>query len=77
MSDKPPVKEFSPTWFSCKWCDNADICHNGADPEMNCRTCDFSDMGENGTWECNKTEQELTVDQQKAGCKKYKTGWGL
>lgn len=42
----------SPGWYKCKWCDFRKICHQGAMPDQNCRTCTFSKVETNGTWSC-------------------------
>lgn len=76
-SDAPPKKEFSPTWFKCKYCSHYDMCHFGKEPEKNCRTCDYSDIEDNGKWSCQKNKKDLSVEDQQKGCKSYKKGWGL
>ena len=54
QSDGPPAKiSENPSWFECKWCDFSKICHNGHEPEKNCRTCmySFPDTTD-GKWYC-------------------------
>lgn len=77
MSYMPLDKIGSPTWFECKWCDNNEVCHNGAQPLRNCRTCDKSDLENEGVWSCSYTEKNLSIDEQRAGCSAWKVGWGL
>lgn len=56
----PPLKiNESPTFFKCKFCDKKDICHKGALPDQNCRTCRHSQPMENGSWRCNAFNQTL------------------
>lgn len=52
----------SPGWFACSWCDHKPVCHMGAAPERNCRTCDFAepDMTD-GTWKCENKERQMTM----------------
>jgi hypothetical protein len=41
-------------WFTCKFCDHRPLCHLGAAPDRNCRTCRYSwptEAGE-GQWVC-------------------------
>lgn len=77
MSEVAPVKEFGPTWYACKWCNFYDICHNGDMPSKNCRTCAEVDICDDGKWECGMNGQELSIEEQKAGCEYHKFGWGL
>lgn len=58
--------------YECRFCAFKDICHNGAEPERNCRTCQFSRMGEGGTWSCGIYNAPLTVEAQHAGCQAWK-----
>lgn len=78
MSDAPLKKEFSPTWFSCKMCNHSEVCHYGGKPEVNCRTCDYSDIEGDGVWTCQYNKSKpLSVDEQRVGCSHHKVGWGL
>jgi hypothetical protein len=77
MSDKPVNKAYVDGFWKCITCDFEKVCHVGAEPAMNCRTCNFSDIEEKGQWSCQKTRKVLTLDEQKAGCLKYKKGWNL
>jgi len=78
-TDEPPVKAFPKGHYKCDWCNQKKICDLDIEPEMNCRTCEFSDMENGGLWSCNvaKKQKILSIDDQMAGCKKYKKGWGL
>ncbi len=57
--------------FACRFCAFKEVCHSGAMPEMNCRTCQFSRMEDGGKWRCGKFNVELTKDAQHAGCQAY------
>lgn len=57
-----------PDWYQCKFCDMARICHQGAVPEVNCRTCLHSTAERDGTWSCARHKKTLTTDMQRAGC---------
>lgn len=53
----PPARlSDDPSFFGCKFCDYAPVCHGGKIPESNCRTCAHStpERGENGVWSCAK-----------------------
>jgi len=68
----PPKKiNKSPAWYECKFCDFKDICHNGAQPAVNCRTCMWSIPVENAEWQCLKYNCKLTKEQQLMGCQTW------
>lgn len=75
LSDAPPnrIKD-DPTWYICKFCDAADICHHGADINQNCRTCAFVGIEQDGYWSCGQHGIWLATDQQKLGCDYYDMG---
>lgn len=90
ISDSPPDRAYASNHYLCGWCDHYMHCHAKSEPDKNCRTCDFSDIGDNGEWFCNnnkhieiatdgKCEDEftLTLDDQIAGCEFWKKGWEL
>lgn len=54
-----------PTRFDCRFCHFHSICHKGASPEKNCRTCGFSAPVDDGKWRCNRYGVELTTEDQK------------
>jgi len=51
--EPPPRIAENPAMFECKFCDFIDICHKGATPEKNCRSCRNSMPTENATWTCS------------------------
>tara|TARA_R110001606_G_scaffold67021_2_gene153829 strand:- start:5236 stop:6141 length:906 start_codon:yes stop_codon:yes gene_type:complete len=88
MSFEPPAKHYPSGYFECNWCQHNSICHDGGKALMNCRTCEYSDMENEGIWTCsnkNNTRNEdehingrqINTDDQKIGCDFYKLGWGL
>lgn len=80
-SGEPPEKlSQNKNWMDCRWCKAKDICHNGEEPEQNCRTCEFADISDGGAWHClneKNKRNHLTYHEQEAGCKYYQKGWGL
>jgi hypothetical protein len=64
----PPKLSADPSYFICRFCDHAPVCHDGALPARNCRTCLHSTPVEDGKWSCARTELELTRSVQEAGC---------
>lgn len=59
-----------PSWYQCKWCDHAPVCHHGAtdDLERNCRTCASSTPRPDGVWWCDHYGVELDGEKQREGC---------
>ncbi len=66
----------SPAYFECRFCKHIDLCHRGALPMRNCRTCAFAHANpENGKWECTKDGDDTTVLSKKAqekACQSYR-----
>jgi len=78
MSEIPPEKKFSKTWFECKWCEHYDFCHHGDKVVLrNCRTCQKSDICNNGKWSCEMDDSIISKEKQLMGCEMYVKGWGL
>lgn len=74
MKDAPKRLSDSPGWFACSWCDHKPVCHMGAMPHRNCRTCSKSIPEQDGHWYCTAEEgvQTLLSEQdQLAGCDHY------
>jgi hypothetical protein len=51
--EPPPRISENPAYFNCKYCHQFDICHKGATPEKNCRSCRHSEPINNAEWKCN------------------------
>ena len=70
----PPRISLKPSNMKCgpKWCAYREICHFGKPPDMNCRTCTYSQPVDGGVWVCNKYNQELSKEAQLKGCDLYK-----
>lgn len=73
LQDPPSRLNESPGFWKCRFCDHRGVCHNlpGAKAEVNCRTCKFSQPGENGQWVCNRYDQIIPKELQLTGCKDY------
>lgn len=86
-SNEPPPKiNNSPAFFKCKFCDQSPVCHEGFEPNRNCRTCRWSQPALEGEWVCCNNDMiveaemqgwedpiVLNKESQEAGCEKYKT----
>lgn len=55
-------------FFQCKTCVFADICHNGAKGNVNCRSCAFAVPVEGGEWRCERFNGIIPKDFIKTGC---------
>lgn len=70
---EPPDKvSEKPDWFECKRCVFRDVCHEGEQPDRNCRTCVHATPIENGEWHCDRLGKKLTLDEQIDGCVLHK-----
>lgn len=59
---QPPNKlSQSAGWFGCKFCDHRPVCHLGAPPERNCRTCEHSVPRPDGKWWCENRERQTLM----------------
>jgi hypothetical protein len=68
-SAEPPTRiSEDPSWWQCRFCDHAAVCHEGKMPATNCRTCARSTPVEAGQWCCERTGKLIPVDQQRKGC---------
>lgn len=71
---KEPPKRLSesPGFWKCHFCDDKPVCHLGASPAVNCRTCEFSSPVDDGVggWACDK-HGSIDKATQLVGCKDY------
>lgn len=69
-SDRAPEPiSGDPSWYQCKWCAAADICHSGAvTRQHNCRTCAHSTPKTDSTWHCSRWEAIIPAEGQYEGC---------
>jgi len=72
-----PPKRISetPGYWKCRYCDDRPVCHLGAMPDRNCRTCKYSEPVNtgNGAWECQRVNPAVPIDKarQLVGCEHY------
>jgi len=60
---KPPPKiNENIAWFGCRFCDYKGVCHRQEPPEVNCRTCSFSQIAEEGKWICTHPIASTSTD---------------
>lgn len=72
FTDTAPDRIGSATDFKCKWCDFANICHEGDMAERHCRTCLHAKVGSDGGWSCFEYGHELSKADQEAGCPSHR-----
>jgi hypothetical protein len=70
LADNPPARlSERPDWYQCKWCQFHAICHEGALPAVNCRTCAHatSELDGEGRWSCYKFRSDIDTATQRQG----------
>ena len=65
----PRISE-EPSWYQCRLCDHADVCHGSRAAEVNCRTCLHSSPVEGG-WHCDRHQKPLSEVDQRTGCEQH------
>ena len=61
-----------PAFYLCKWCDHHAICHGEKVAQRSCRTCIHATPSvEHGTWRCESQNRDLSVDEQRLGCRSH------
>ncbi len=66
--EPPPRISENPMLQACQWCHQKDICHNGATPEKNCRSCRNAEPAYEGQWHCSLHNALIPSDFIKIGC---------
>lgn len=69
--EPPPRISENPALQACKWCHLSDICHQGAIPEKNCRSCKHSEPIDSAEWRCNLHSGIIPQDFIKQGCEQW------
>lgn len=73
MSQTAPARlSDNPTFHKCGYCHMKDICHKGAVPEVNCRSCAFARPVENAEWFCEVHNGNIPKDFIPKACSSYK-----
>ena len=66
--EAPPRLSDNPTFHKCGYCAFKDICHKGAIPEKNCRSCKNAKPVDGGEWFCEVHNGVIPRDFVKTGC---------
>lgn len=72
LSQVAPIRlSDNPTYRECTWCGAFEICHKGALPECNCRSCINAFPVENKQWLCSFYNSIIPEDFISKACEKY------
>ena len=77
LAEPPKRVSDSPGYWKCRFCDKRPVCHMGAKPELNCRTCVAVEPRKDGVWFCTKYQAPLDKERQAAGCEAYAVNTGI
>lgn len=67
----PPARiSEDPSWYPCRLCDHATVCHGSEAAAVNCRTCLDSTPVEGG-WRCERFAKALSEADQRRGCQSH------
>jgi len=68
-----PLERISddPSWYECKWCEHAGVCHGDRAPQVSCRTCCHVTFRRDGSTHCGLYKAEIPVATQRTGCNKH------
>lgn len=68
-SRKQPARiSNSPSWFTCKFCDNKPTCHFGVPMAKSCRTCVNVSPTDGGRWHCAQFNRIIPKEFEIQGC---------
>lgn len=68
---RPPKIAMVDTYFDCKYCDFAGLCHRGEMPTVNCRSCSHAFPVDNAEWYCEVHKGNIPKDFIIKGCQSY------
>jgi len=68
---RPPKIAMTETFFDCKYCDFAGLCHRGEVPTVNCRSCRNAFPVEGGEWYCQVHKGNIPKDFIPKACPSY------
>lgn len=73
FADMPP-KAGPSTYYACKWCNHTALCHQGAEPLKNCRTCEHFEPLTHRIGRCRMTEN-LEIKGSGVACDQWELAW--
>ena len=67
----PPERlSADPSWYLCRFCDHAALCHQAGAAAVNCRTC-IDATPVMGGWHCQRQDCSLTEADQRQACRRH------
>jgi hypothetical protein len=69
--EPPPRISENKSFFNCKYCHLSGICHDGEQPEKNCRSCRNAVPTQDATWTCTLHNGIIPPDFIKKGCEQW------
>lgn len=72
LSTPPDGISQDQSWYECKWCDHAALCHQTQAPYPTCRTCAHVTPERDGEWICSKNNVSLSGQEQKEACTEHR-----
>jgi hypothetical protein len=69
-SEPPAGVSTDESYFECRFCEYRGVCHGTQTPLPNCRSCVHAtpELDGNARWSCDAHQQDLGIEQQRAGC---------
>ena len=68
---RPPKIAQTDTYFDCKYCDFAGLCHRGEVPTKNCRSCRNAFPADNAEWFCQVHNSNIPKEVIPQGCQAW------
>lgn len=75
QAQEPPERiHQDPSWYQCKLCPAAKLCHGKALPPPTCRSCLHAtpELDGNARWSCALYLRDIPQDKQQAGCDQHR-----
>lgn len=70
-AEPPDGVSLDASWYQCKLCDYAELCHGDAMPQRTCRSCAHVTPLQDGKWVCERHEESVSTAEQKLGCAQH------
>lgn len=71
-SETRPVRlSDNASYYECRYCDAAAVCHYNREPLKNCRSCQAAVPTEEGEWHCRRFQQNIPKDFIPKGCNQW------
>ncbi len=69
LAKEPPARiSDNPAFFNCSYCNFKSICHQGAIPQKNCRSCRMSTPVADAQWHCSRYNSIIPAEHIASGC---------